>query len=247
MTQSLAVSMGAFCLLLVSAMAGLTTQGWPAWHSLLAAPRGLMRGMALGLLALAVAALGVLTFQAYGEFTRADAQARALAHDVAELDHALRRAGPEAEAARTSLFRYADVLTQAMRTAQRETALAKLGVFEEDLQRTVAELAFPEADSRTSAAVRLETALRATRAVLALRPLPGVKPCRPLLVAWMMAGLGLLALVTPPRRRSALALTVLAGVLSAGMFYLEELAAPFDGKITADRGVMDEMLFTIAE
>jgi hypothetical protein len=97
------------------------------------------------------------------------------------------------------------------------------------------------------AAGRFETLSRSGTGLLAIVPPVGVKLCRPILVAWMMAGLGLMALLVGPQARTAIALVAVAGLLALGVFYLEELASPFTGRVIVSPTALDDVLHAISE
>lgn len=248
MEQALAVPLVAFVCLAASVAIGMATHDRMAWRVALPAPPGMLRAMALGLLALAVLALLLLTTTARSDYHRAEAQSRMLAQDVTALDEALRAFGPGAEAARTTLYRYADGVARLLYNDRRDLARPSQGTVDmlrAELGQQVAGIAADGVGAATIAG-RLEVMLRSGDTLLRLNPAPGVKWCRPILVAWLMAGLGLLALLTPPRARSAILLTALAVVLSLGMYYLEEMANPFHGTFSVSQGILDDALFAIS-
>ena len=250
MTQAIAVPLVAFFCLVASVALGMATHGRPAWHmALLPAPTPLLRGVAVGLLALAALALEMLTVNAGSDFRRAEMQAQILAQDATALDEALRLAGPGAEPARTLLYRYTDAIARRL-YPQREAlvlaAPARLDELRHELRLEVAAMPVPPA-ATAAATTRLEIMLRAGDDLLALTPAPGLKWCRPILVAWLMLALGMLALISPPRARNAIVLTSLAGVLSLGLYFLEEMVNPFQGRFAVSRAIIDDALFMIGD
>jgi len=199
--------------------------------------------------ALAALALAIMTVNARSDFHRAEAQAQVLAQDALALDEALRGAGAAGEAARTVLFRYADGIAQQLyghRNTPLRPSAVDLAALRTELRAQVGGLG-QDPTAVAVAAGRLEVLLRTGDDLLAMTPVPGLKWCRPILVAWLMVGLGLFALVAPPRLRNAVLLTGLAGVLSLGLFFLEEMANPFQGSFSVSRAILDDVLFTIAD
>ena len=249
MSQAIAVPLVAFFCLVASVALGMATHGRPAWQMALPAPTPLLRGLAIGLLALAALALAMLTVNAGSDFRRAEAQAQILAQDATSLDESLRRVGPAAEPARTVLYRYTDAISRRL-FPQREAlvlaAPAHLDGLRHELRLEVAALP-AEPAAIAAATFRLEVMLRTGDDLLALTPAPGLKWCRPILVAWLMLALGLLALISPPRARSAIMLTSLAGVLSLGLYFLEEMASPFHGSFAVSRAIIDNALYVIGD
>ena len=159
-----------------------------------------------------------------------------------------RAIGPTGELARTTLYRYTDGISRLLygnRTDIGQPSPAVIEGLRIDLRQQVAELAADPVAVATIAG-RLEVLLRSGDDLLRTAPPPGLKWCRPILVALLMAGLGLLSLLTPPRVRSAILLTGLATLLSLGMFFLEEIANPFRGSFSVSQAIFDEALFTIA-
>jgi len=249
MDQSLAVPLVAFFCFAASVAVGMATHGRTGWSMALPAPPGMLVGLATALVALAALALGIMTVNARSDFHRAEAQAQVLAQDALALDEALRGAGAAGEAARTVLFRYADGIAQQLyghRNAPLRPSAVDLAALRTELRAHVGGLA-QDPTAVAVAAGRLEVLLRTGDDLLAMTPVPGLKWCRPILVAWLMVGLGMFALVAPPRLRHAVLLTGLAGVLSLGLFFLEEMANPFQGTFTVSRAILDDVLFTIAE
>jgi hypothetical protein len=249
MTQAIAVPLVAFFCLVASVALGLATHGRPAWQMALPAPTPLLRGLAVGLLALAALALAMLTVNAGSDFRRAEAQAQILAQDATSLDEALRQAGPAAEPARTVLYRYTDAIARRLFPQQEALVLAAPAHpdgLRHELRLEIAALPAEPAAVAT-ATFRLEVMLRTGDDLLALTPAPGLKWCRPILVAWLMLALGLLALISPPQVRSAIMLTSLAGVLSLGLYFLEEMASPFHGTFSVSRAIIDNALFAIGD
>lgn len=249
MEQAVTVPIIAFLCLIASVATGLATHGHSAWRIALPVPPQALRVVAVTLLGVAVLALLMLTTSARSDFRRAEAHAQMLAHDATVLDEALRGAGAAAEPARLTLYRYTDGIARHLYAHRRDIARptpAAIAMLRDDLLAQVRAL---PADPATAGAARgrLEVMLRTGDDLLQLVPAPGVKWCRPIVVALLMAGLGLLALVSPARARSAILLTVLAGVLSLGVFFLEEMAHPFNGSFTVSQRIFDEALFAISD
>ncbi len=248
MEQAAVVPVVAFICLVASVAVGMATHGRPGVRMALTAPPAMLHGIAVGLLSIAVLALLMLTSTARSDFRRAEARAHLLAHDATALDDALRAIGPTGELARTTLYRYTDGISRLLYGHRKDLGLPSPSVIEGlrlDLRQQVAELpADPVAVATTVG--RLEVLLRSGDDLLRMAPPPGLKWCRPILVALLMAGLGLLSLLTTPRVRSAILLTGFATVLSLGMFFLEEMANPFQGSYAVSQAIFDEALFTIA-
>lgn len=248
MEQALAVPLVAFFCLIATVAVGLATHGHAGLRLVLPAPPRRLRAIALALLALAVVALLMLVILAQSDYRRAEAQARLLAQDATRLDETLRGAGPDAEPTRITLYRYTDGIARQLYAQRRDFGRPSpetLATLRDELRALVATL--PTDPARAAVAGgRLEAMLRTGDDLLRLAPPPGVKWCRPIVVALLMASLGLLALVSPPRARSAILLAALAGVLSLGIFLLEEMASPFSGAFTVSHGIFDEALFVIA-
>ena len=249
MEQAAVVPVVAFVCLVASVAAGMATRGRPGLRTVLAAPPAMLHGIAVGVLSVAVLALLMLVTNARSEFRRAEARAHLLAHDALALDTALRATGPAGELARTALYRYTDGISRLLYGTRKDLAVPSPAVIESlrlDLRQQVAGLA-AEPVAAATAAGRLEVMLRSGDDLVRMAPAPGLKWCRPTLVALLMGGLGLLSLLTPPRVRSAILLTAFATVLSLGMFFLEEMANPFHGSFTVSKTILDEALFTIAD
>jgi hypothetical protein len=249
MTQAFAVPLVAFFCLVASVALGMATHGRLSWQMALPTPTPLLRGLAVGLLVLAALALAMMTLNAGTDFRRAEAQAQILAQDATALDETLRRAGPAAEPARTVLYSYTDAIARRLYRQSEALVLAapaRLDGLRHDLRVEIAALPAEPAILAT-ATLRLEVMLRAGDDLLSLTPAPGLKWCRPILVAWFMLALGLLALVSPPRVRNAIVLTSLAGALSLGMYFLEEMASPFHGSFAVSRAIIDNTLYVIGD
>ena len=250
MEQATVVPVVAFLCLVASVAAGMATHGRPSVRTMLAAPPAMLQGIAVGLLSMAILALLMLTSNARSDLRRAEARAHLLAHDATALDDMLRASGATGELARTTLYRYTDGIARMLYGTRKDIGLpapspSVIEGLRLDLRQQVAELAADPVAVATTAG-RLEVLLRSGDDLLRMVPAPGLKWCRPILVALLMAGLGLLSLLTPPRVRSAIVLTGLATVLSVGMFFLEEMANPFHGSFTVSQAIFDEALFTIA-
>lgn len=249
MEQALAVPLVAFLCLVAAVATGMATHGRLSYRVVLAVPPGTLRAVAVTVLALAVLALLMLTMTARTDFSRAVVQARTLAADATALDESLRGAGPTAETARTTLYRYTDGVARLLYGGHEDIGRPSreaIEAFRADLRDQVAAL---QADPATvaTASLRLETMLRSGDDLLRLSPAPGVKWCRPILVVLLMGGLGVLALLSPPRLRNAIMLTAMAGLLSLGLFFLEEMAHPFRGTFTVSKHIFDEALFVITD
>ncbi len=248
MEQAAVVPVVAFVCLVASVAVGMATHGRPGVRTVLAAPPAMLHGIAVGLLSMAILALLMLASTARSDFRRAEARAQLLAHDATALDDALRTTGPAGELSRTTLYRYTDGIARMLYGNRKDIGLPSPAVIEGlrlDLRQHVAQLAAEPVAAATIAG-RLEVLLRSGDDLLRMAPAPGIKWCRPILVALLMAGMGLLSLLTPPRVRSAILLTGLAMVLSLGMFFLEEMANPFHGSFTVSHAIIDEALFSIA-
>jgi hypothetical protein len=248
MEQAAVVPIVAFLCLVASVAMGMATHGRPGLRTALAAPPAMLHGIAVGLLSMAVLALLMLASTARSDFRRAEARAHLLARDATALDDALRATGPAGELARTTLYRYTDGIARLLYGSRKDLGQPSPAVIEAlrlDLRQQVAGLGADPTIVATAVG-RLEVMLRSGDDLLRMAPVPGLKWCRPILVALLMAGLGLLSLLTPPRVRSAILLTGLATVLSLGMFFLEEMAYPFHGSFTVSQAIFDEALFTIA-
>ncbi len=248
MEQAAVVPVVAFLCLVASVAVGMATQGRPGVRTALAAPPAMLHGIAVGLLSMAILALLILTSTARSDLRQAEARAQLLAHDATALDDVLRATGATGELARTTLYRYTDGISRLLygnRTDIGQPSPAVIEGLRIDLRQQVAELAADPVAVATTAG-RLEVLLRSGDDLLRTAPPPGLKWCRPILVALLMAGLGLLSLLTPPRVRSAILLTGLATLLSLGMFFLEEIANPFRGSFSVSQAIFDEALFIIA-
>jgi hypothetical protein len=249
MDQAQAVPLVAFLCLVAAVATGMATHGRFSYRVVLAVPPGSLRAVAVTVLGLAVLALLMLTITARTDFDRAVAQARTLAADAMALDEALRSAGPTAEPARTTLYRYTDGVARLLYSRHGDLGRPSpeaIEAFRAELRDQVAAL---QADPAVvvAASLRLETMLRSGDDLLRLSPAPGVKWCRPILVVLLSAGLGVLALLSPPRLRNAIMLTAMAGLLSLGLFFLEEMANPFRGALTVSKHIFDEALFVITD
>jgi hypothetical protein len=229
--QILAVPLVAFACLACSVLAG--TAGWAhdAWRPRLLAAAGTLRLLAGALVALAIAALGVVTFNTRAEFHQAEAQMRLFVGDVGRLDQALRQTGTAGEPARMLLFRFAEGMSRQLYDARATPELPDpepLDAVRDALHQEVTRLSSVP-DAAALAAGRFETLARTASSLLGTVPPLGVKLCRPLIVGWLMAGMGLFALLAGPQTRTAIGLVALAGLLALGVFYLEEIASPFSG------------------
>lgn len=247
--QNVLVPLVAFACLAGSVAAGANGRVRAAWWPTLDASAGVLRALAVGLVGLAIAALGVLTLNTRAEFRAAEAQLALFAGDVGALDGALRAGGADGAEARVLLFRYAEGMSRALYVGRAMAVPADPQPLEDVRQalgRAVEGLRGGPGDAALAAG-RFETVTRSAAGLLATVPPPGVKMCRPILVGWLMAGLGLMALLVGPRTRAALGLLGLAGMLALGMFYLEEVASPFTGSIVVSATVLDDVLHAISE
>ena len=248
MDQAAVIPVVAFLCLVASVAAGMATHGRHGVRSMLSAPPAMLHGIAVGLLSLAVLALLMLASTARSDLRRAEARAHLLAHDATALDDTLRAIGPTGELARTTLYRYTDGVARLLYGTRKDIALpspAGIELLRLDLRQQVAGLEAAPVSVATAAG-QLEVMLRSGDDLLRMVPAPGLKWCRPILVALLMAGMGLLSLLTPPRVRSVILLTGLATMLSLGMFFLEEMANPFQGSFSVSQAIFNEALFTIA-
>lgn len=249
MEQAVAVAVVAFLCLVTSVAVGMATHGRPGLRMALAAPPAMLHGIAVGLLSIAALALLMLAANARSDFRQAEARAHLLAHDATALDDALRAIGPSGEAARTTLYRYTDGIARLLYGTRKDLGVPSPAIIDGlrlDLRQQVATLEAPPVTVATAAG-RLEVMLRSGDDLVRMAPAPGLRWCRPILVALLAGGLGLLSLLTPPRMRSAILLTSLATGLSLGMFFLEEMAYPFHGSLIVSQSIFDEALFTIAK
>lgn len=246
--QIVAVPLVAFACLAGSVLAGTAGRARGAWWPEVQAASGALRLLAAAVIGLAIAALGVLTMNTRAEFRQAEAQMQLFADDVAALDSALRDVGAAGEPARMLLFRYAEGMSRQLYARGADLVpydAEPLEAVRESLRR---ETLRREAGGLAGlAAGRFETLARSASALLATVPPPGVKMCRPIIVGWLMAGLGLMALLAGPRTRTAIGLVALAGLLALGVFYLEEIASPFSGRIMVSAAILDDVLHGISE
>ena len=206
-------------------------------------------------LALFVGIVGLVaaTQATRGTFRDADLGVKGFAREVVALDRTLRNAGEEGELSRTLLFGFTEHTTRALFPATRHGLPAA-----------------PEATEVLLDALRLEVEalsghpgmdIAATAANQALRSLldevatleavePAQAPRRWLEVALLvvlMPGLAALGLLAGARASRIAAVFALAGMLSGGIFLLEEMATPFDGAIMVSRAPLDAVLYTITD
>lgn len=249
MDRSIAVLLVSFVGLAVSAAAALATQGRPVVRLGPMLPVATGRGLALALLAVAGLGLSVATAALRQDSEEVEAQAGIVAADVVALDTALRTLGPAAEPTRMMLFRYAEGIARTLYPragAAPRMAPEGLEALRQDLARSVATLA-PAAAANPELHTRLEALMRSKAGLMAITPKQGLTWPRPVLLGWLVVGVGLLALLSPAPMRSLVLLAGLAALLSAGVFLLEEMASPIRSMSPSPLAILDSALFAIEE
>lgn len=249
MDRSIAVLLVSFVGLAVSAAAALATQGRAAMRLGSMLPAAWGRGVALALLAVAGLGLSAATAALRQGSEEEKAQAGIVAADVVALDTALRAAGPAAEPARMMLFHYAEGMARALYPRggpAPRMAPEGLEALRHDLAKGVAALA-PLVPADLALEAQLEAQLRSQAGLMPITPGHGLQWQRPLLLGWLVLGVGLLALLVPAAMRSMVLLAELAALLSAGAFLLKEMASPIGSMVPPPLAILDAALFAIGE
>ncbi len=247
-----------FTCLFSSALAGVIMHARLPGHTLPLGARTVMHRSIAIIAAMAGVLLVMLTLSQKAAFDRAGRDVREFSAQLIQLDHTLRRAGPQADSARDLLFRYAVHAMQQvwpdgnMVMPQRDvTSAPPLGRLEDAIA------AIPQ-----DTPVRLEVVgdaqriLRdASRANWALEASES-NSTSPYLVAvvlfWLMLTFASFGLSAPLGGGGANALVITTLFLSAialggAMFLLEEYNDPFRGVIIVSHEPLQAALFAISE
>lgn len=212
-----------------------------------------VRATVAGLLILASLMLGHAMMGLRGASADVDARLLAFSGEVARLDRALRHAGHAAQPARELLFRYVD------RTAREVFPRPDMGAMPDGAtpavtlrQQLRAEVERIAAQGGAGAAGQdiqpaLEAFLQACTTLGSIR-YPTVSPWfEAVLLGWLMLGLATLGALAEPRRAGIVALIALAGGLSLGLYYMEEMAAPLQRVLLASASTLEDVLHIISD
>jgi hypothetical protein len=247
-----------FACLFSSALAGVVMHARLPGHSLPLGARTVMHRSIAIIAAMAGVLLVMLTLTQKAAFDRADRDVKQFSAQLIELDHTLRRAGPQADQARDLLFRYAVHAMQqvwpdgTMVLPRRDfTGSPPLG----QLENAIASLS-QNTPVRKEVVADAQRILRdASQTNWALDASEGASTS-PYLVAvvlfWLMLTFASFGLSAPSGRAhgNALVLTTLflsAIALGGAMFLLQEYNDPFRGIITVSHEPLQAALFAISE
>lgn len=246
-----------FACLFSAALAGVAMHARLPGHTLPLGARTVMHRSVAIIAAMAGVLLVMLTLSQKAAFDSADRDMKQFAGQLIELDHTLRRAGPEADRARDLLFRYAVAVMQQIWPDG--TMTMPRGEATDPPPRGRLEDAIASLPQRT--AVQRELAddaqriLRdASRTDLELEARQR-NSTSPYLVAvalfWLMLTFASFGISAPLGRAGGNALVVTTLFLSAialggAMFLLQEYNDPFHGFITISREPLQAALFAIS-
>jgi len=243
----------AFCCLFTAAAGGaLLHARIPA--AVLAGPVGATLRRSTWIVAvMASIMLATLTVYLKSTFDAADRDVRTLAFEIIELDHAMRRLGPQADPARAVLFRYT---ARTMKDIWPETPQALLPadthadqLFAE-LDNGIARLSSDDPAARERIdAVRAELRdVSHARWEVELRDGRWISPLtEALLLLWLTLTFGGLGLST---ERSPVALAVLgtcAAALASAVFLAVEYSDPYQGTIVVSSEPLRDALFLLSD
>lgn len=247
-----------FTCLFSSAVAGVVMHARMPGHSLPLGARNVMHRSIAIIAAMAGVLLVMLTLTQKAAFDHTDRDVKRFSAQLIQLDHTLRRAGPQADTARDLLFRYAVHAMQQIwpdgnmvMPRQDLTGPPPLGL----LENAIASLS-QDTPVRREVVTDAQRILRDASQTNWALAASGGDSGSPYLVAvvlfWLMVTFASFGLCAPLGRAGCNVLVITALFLSAialggAMFLLQEYNDPFSGYITVAHEPLQAALFAISE